>query len=81
MFPEEHKRAREEARKTGVATVPVPAFDEYYLVPVGSISEHDGDLEITEEMTASKMKNVFVKHQTQKFGNKILVNKMMDIIA
>ena len=81
MFPEEHKRAREEARKTGVATVPGPAFDEYYLVPVGSISEHDGDLEITEEMTASKMKNVFVKHQTQKFGNKILVNKMMDIIA
>jgi hypothetical protein len=48
---------------------------------VGKIRDEEGDLAISEEMTVSKMKNVFVKHQSQKFGNKVLVNKMMDIIA
>jgi len=79
--PKGHIQARKELRQTGVASVPVPAFDEYYIVPVGKIMEVEDDLQIETDWTASKMKNVFAKHQSQKFGNKVLVNKMMDIIA
>ena len=64
-----------------MCSVPVPAFDEYYLVPVGKIRDDGGDLVIEGDWTTGKMKSAFTKHQTQRFGNKVLVNRMMDIIA
>ena len=77
----EFVRVRAEIKKSGVGTVPVPSFDEYYLVPVGKIRDTSDDLVIEGDWTAGKMKNAFSKHQTQRFGNKVLVNRMMDIIA
>ena len=58
-----------------------PAHDEYYIVPVGKLQDSDDELNIDSDMSVGKMKNAFKKNLTQKFGNKILVNKMMDIIA
>jgi hypothetical protein len=78
---EEFVRVRAELKKYGVGTVPVPSFDEYYLVPVGKIRDVDEELVIEEDWSAGKIKNAFSKHQTQRFGNKVLVNRMMDIIA
>ena len=78
---EEFVRVRAEIRKTGVGSVSVPSFDEYYLVPVGKIQDTAEELEIDGDWTAGKIKNAFSKHQTQRFGNKVLVNRMMDVIA
>ena len=76
-----HKALREDVRKNGVGTVFYPGHDEYYLVPVGTIAETDNELEIGEDWSNGKIKNAFKKNLNQKFGNKVLVNKMMDIIA
>lgn len=76
-----HQAVRADVRNTGVGSVFYPGHDEYYLVPVGSIHETENNLEIESDWTAGKIKNAFKKNLNQKFGNKILVNKMMDIIA
>jgi hypothetical protein len=75
------ERARKELRADGVCSVKWPAHDEYYIVPVGRLQDSDDNLAIDSDMSVGKMKNAFKKNLTQKFGNKILVNKMMDIIA
>ena len=75
------ERVRKELRTDGVCSVNWPAHDEYYIVPVGKLQDSDDELNIDSDMSVGKMKNAFKKNLTQKFGNKILVNKMMDIIA
>ena len=75
------ERVRKELRTDGVCSVKWPAHDEYYIVPVGKLQDSNDELNIDSDMSVGKMKNVFKKNLTQKFGNKILVNKMMDIIA
>lgn len=76
-----HYAVRADVKKNGVGTVFFPGHDEYYLVPVGSIQEEENVLEIDSDWTAGKIKNAFKKNLNKKFGNKVLVNKMMDIIA
>ena len=80
--PKGHKEARANIRKNGVAPLPSFGYDEFYLVPVKKIREVDSELQIdSENWTNGKIKNAFKKNQTQKFGNKVLVNRIMDIIA
>ena len=79
--PKGHQEARANIRKNGVAPLPCFGYDEFYLVPVKKLQDVDVDLHIEEDWTAGKIKNAFKKNQTHKFGNKVLVNRMMDIIA
>ena len=79
--PKGHKEARAEIRKSGVAPLPCFGYDEFYLVPVKKLQDVDVELHIEEDWTSGKIKNAFKKNQTHKFGNKVLVNRMMDIIA
>jgi hypothetical protein len=79
--PEAHKKARAEIRKDGVAGLESIGYNEFYIMPVGKMKEEASELEIDETWTASKMKNAFKKNQSKKFGNKVLVNRMMNIIA
>ncbi len=72
---------RQMVRKNGVGVVSFTGYDEYYLIPVGTIMDKDSELEIEKDMTVGKMKNAFKKNLSQKFGNKVLVNKMMELIA
>ncbi len=73
---------RKSFRKNGFMTLPDPGYTEYHIVPAGNLKEGVTDLEdIKEEMTVSKMKNVFVKAQNNKVGNKILINRLMEKIA
>ena len=78
---EGHKAAREMCKKTGIAAIQTKGYDEYYIIPVGTIRDESTELDIDGSMTASKIKNAFKKNQNTKFGNKVLVNRMMDIIA
>ena len=79
--PQAHKDARHALRKDGVVALPSVGYDEIYIMPVGNLREEATELEIDEDMTVGKMKNAFKKNQSKKFGNKILINRMMDIIA
>ena len=74
-------KLRSEVKKTGVAKVKRMGYDDYYLVPVGKLKDESEELEIDNDWSAAKIKNAFAKNLTQRFGNKVLVNKMIDIIA
>ena len=76
-----HKAARDMCRKTGIAAVQTKGYDEYYIIPVGTIRDAVPEAEITGDMTVGKIKNAFKNNQKDKFGNKVLVNRMMEIIA
>lgn len=77
-----HKAARRDARKTGVITVPCPGYDEFHIVPTAKLRDKSDSLDaIEEDMTAGKMKRIFSKAQTNKVGNKVLVNRLVDRIA
>jgi hypothetical protein len=81
-----HKKARKECRTHGFATVKTGGFDEYYLVPSGSvqISDETGldiDRDEASAMKKGQLKNLFAKNQKRKFGNRVLANRMMDLIA
>lgn len=81
--PERHKKIRSQVRKNGVASLPFPGYDEFHIVPVSKmvdVEDHTLD-EITENMTTGKIKRLFAKSQDNKTGNKVLVNKIMEIIA
>jgi hypothetical protein len=79
---EAHAAARKECRKDGLATVQYKAYDEFYIVPTGTLRDNAPDnLNIDENMTVGKMAGMFKKQQTSKFGNKVLVNRMTDIIS
>ena len=78
---EAFKAAREMCRKTGVAAIQTKGYDEYYIIPVGTIRDNEPEAEITGDMTVGKIKNAFKNNQKGKFGNKVLVNRMMEIIA
>src|SRR5210317_1625334 len=74
-------KLRNEVKKTGVAKVNLMGYDDYYLVPVGKLRDEGEELQIDNDCSAAKIKNAFAKNLTQRFGNKVLVNKMIDIIA
>jgi hypothetical protein len=77
-----HSVVRKDARKTGVATVPCPGYDEFHIVPTAKLRDKSDSLDaIEEDMTAGKMKRIFSKAQTNKVGNKVLVNRLIDRIA
>ena len=78
---EGHDKARKECRKTGCAGVNQIGYNEYYIVPTGTIREVETSLDVDRTMTVGKITNAFKKQQSNKFGNKILVNRMMDIIC
>ena len=74
-------KVRKELRQNGMASLPWTCYDEFYIVPVGKLRDTSGDLDIDGTMTVGKIKNAFKKNQNAKFGNKILVNRMMDVMA
>ncbi len=80
-----HKAARKECKVNGFATVRNAGYDEYYLVPTGSVQIDDSGIPLEsgegENLSKGKLKSIFVKSQKRKFGNRILVNQMMDLIA
>jgi hypothetical protein len=83
---EDHKKARLQCRKEGFATIQTAGYDEYYMVPMGSqeiVDDTSLPLEDGEafDMTKGKLKSIFSKNQKRKFGNRILANRIMDLIA
>ena len=79
---EAHAAVRKDSRKSGVATVPCAGYDEFHIVPTAKLQDKSDSLDaIEEDMTAGKMKRIFSKAQTNKVGNKVLVNRLVDRIA
>jgi len=81
-----HKKVRRQGRADGFVTIKTSGFDEYYIMPTGKIRIQDDyglPLEDGEasDMTKGKLKNIFAKNQKSKFGNRVMVNRMIDLIV
>ena len=81
MNKEAHAKVRAGIKKNGFATITNAGYNEYYIVPAGSTEIHDGGLHDVDENTSkSKLKTAFVKSQKNKFGSRILADKMLNLI-
>ena len=82
---DKHKAARKEVKVNGFATIRTAGYDEYYLMPTGTVQIDDSGIPLEdgegENLTKGKLKTIFSKSQKRKFGNRVLVNRMMDLIA
>ena len=82
---DKHKAARKECKDSGFVTIRNAGYDEYYLVPTGSVQIDDSGIPLEDgegaNLTKGKLKTIFSKSQKRKFGNRVLVNRMMDLIA
>ena len=79
---EKHQIARKSIRKDGFATITTAGFDEYYIMPTGKMQIHDGTgFVVDENWTASKIKRAFAKSLNQKFGSRVLVDRLMNWIT
>ena len=83
---EAHQKIRKQARIDGFCTVTNAGWDEYYIMPLSKLTisdetglpHEDGSLH---DMKVGKLKSIFAKNQKQKFGNRIMVNRIMDLIT
>jgi hypothetical protein len=78
-----HQKKRAEIRQNGFCTITTAGFDEYYIIPLGSMKISD-DTSLPEDakgISKGKLKTIFAKNQKNKFGNRVLANRMMDLLV
>jgi len=80
---EAHAKVRQGVKKDGFATIIDKAgYNEYYIIPCGSMGIiDDGILGVDENTTKSKLKTAFMKSQKNKFGSRILADRMLTLIV
>ena len=79
-----YAKVRKGAKKNGFATIPTQycAYDEFYVVPAGTMKiTDDGLTDVDENTSKGKLKTAFMKSQKGKFGSRILADRMMSLIA
>ena len=79
-----YAKVRKGAKKNGFATIPTKycAYDEFYVVPSGTMQINDQGLtDVDENTSKGKLKTAFMKSQKGKFGSRILADRMMSLIA
>ena len=79
-----YAEVRKGAKKNGFATIPTQycAYDEFYVVPAGTMKiTDDGLTDVDENTSKGKLKTAFMKSQKGKFGSRILADRMMSLIA
>jgi hypothetical protein len=79
---EAHAKARKAIRKDGFATITNAGFDEYYIMPTNKMQmDTNVPYKVEENWSASKIKRVFAKSLNQKFGSRVLVDRLMNWIT
>ena len=80
---EAYQLHRKQGRKDGFITLKNAGYDEYYLVPTGKIKISDTDhMEfLTGTESNGKIKTAFTKNLNQKFGNRVLINRIVELIC
>ena len=82
MNKEAHMKVRQGVKKDGFATIKdTSGYNEYYIVPCGSMNISDaGIMGVDENTTKGKLKTAFMKSQKNKFGSRILADRMLSLI-
>ena len=82
MNKEAHAKVRAGIKKDGFATIKdTSGYNEYYIVPCGSLGISDAGIHgVDENTTKGKLKTAFMKSQKNKFGSRILADRMLSLI-
>jgi len=80
---EQHKALRKEVRVDGVGTVSSPGYDEYYIIPTSTMRQIDDTpmSGLTSDSSKGQIRNAFRKSLNAKFGSRVLVDRMMNLIT
>lgn len=80
---EQHKALRQQVRVHGVGTVTTPGYNEYYIIPTATMREIDDThmSQITSDSTKGQISKAFRKSLNSKFGSRVLVDRMMNLIT
>ena len=80
---EAHEKVRLGLRKDGFATIKNSGWDEYYIMPMGrmKMKNLNDDYEVAPNATVGKIKKAFTKSLNNKFGSRVLVDRMMTWIT
>ena len=83
MNKEAHATVRKGVKKDGFATIKdTSGYNEYYIVPAGTMGIHDaGILGVDENTSKGQLKTAFMKSQKNKFGSRILADRMLTLIV
>ena len=83
MNKEAHMKVRQGVKKDGFATIKdTSGYNEYYIVPAGTMGIHDaGILGVDENTSKGQLKTAFMKSQKNKFGSRILADRMLTLIV
>ena len=79
---ESHQAARKQIKQDGFCTITNAGFNEYYIMPMGKFEmDTDTGYSIDPDATVSKIKRAFTKSLNQKFGSRVLVDRLMTWIT
>ena len=79
---ESHKTARKQIKQEGFCTITNAGFNEYYIMPMGNFEMNtDTDYDVDPDATVAKIKRAFTKSLNQKFGSRVLVDRLMTWIT
>jgi hypothetical protein len=83
MNREAHAKVRQGLKKDGFATIKdTSGYNEYYIVPAGTMGISDSGIHgVDENTTKGKLKTAFMKSQKNKFGSRILADRMLTLIV
>ena len=79
----QHQALRKEVRVKGVGTVSSPGYDEYYIIPTSTMRQIDDTpmSGLTSDSSKGQIRNAFRKSLNAKFGSRVLVDRMMNLIT
>jgi hypothetical protein len=78
---EQYDIAKANIRKNKCHTITNIGYDEFFIIPKHNLKIQDEDASITTDMTASKMKQQFLKNFKTKKVSRVLLNKFVERIA
>ena len=78
---EETMQARKELKEKGVITKTNIGYDELFILPKSKLQVKDEEVNITTDMSASKMKQQFLKNFKTKRVSRVLLNKFVERVA
>ena len=75
------QRACGEYRKQNFTTFPNAAYDEYFIVKGNTEVQFDALEDLDSDASYTKLKNAFMKGNSNKKASRVIANRIIDIIA
>lgn len=75
------QRIRAEFSKNQCAVLKTEGYDEYYLLRSDKKDSEEPELEVKENASAKVLANAFIKYNTKRSNNRVVLNRFINLIA